>query len=360
MKRLLTPTEIKDIASQVTDSPFFENYYTKQLKTIVIDPDIIPKLISSLKEKHNESLVKPGERVGLICAQSIGEKFTQSTLNTFHSAGLLNLGATKGIPRVQELLNVLKSPKSIFYTVRLKSKVKVKDLKAITLKSLTKRIRPVVMEDYTWRPVFHKMFNGLDENEEALEIETIRTVLFENEITPFDLVEKIPSCEINPQMKFLYVSRNTELNTLIKGDADFVNVERKNDCELTIETYRKRFLKILTMKITDFKRTRSSNVWDIYETLDIEASREYLLQEFSSELTDIHANHLTLLVDKMTFTGDIFSVNRYSTRKENIGVFAKASFVESFDHFVNAAVNEETDNTKGFSASVICGKKSKG
>lgn len=59
--------------------------------------------------------------LGIIAAQSIGETFTQSTLNTFHKAGLLN--SKKGISRVEELLNVSKTPKSIFY--RLKSQLNV-------------------------------------------------------------------------------------------------------------------------------------------------------------------------------------------------------------------------------------------
>ena len=77
-KRLLTPVEIKNIIAQVTDSPFFEKYYENQLKSVVLNPGIIPKLIACLKEKHDESLVQPGENVGIICTQSIGEKFTQA------------------------------------------------------------------------------------------------------------------------------------------------------------------------------------------------------------------------------------------------------------------------------------------
>ena len=116
MKRFLTNKEIQTIVSNVTDSPFFRENYISQLRTIVMNPSLIPKLICALKEKHNESLIQPGESVGIIAAQSIGERFTQSTLNTFHQAGLLiPAGATKGIPRVEELLNVSKNPKRIFY-----------------------------------------------------------------------------------------------------------------------------------------------------------------------------------------------------------------------------------------------------
>ena len=77
---------------------------------------------------------------------------------------------------MQELSNVSKNPKSIFYSVRLKSRPKTfeeirsetKDLKAITVKCLAKTIKTITMENYAWRSVFHKMFNGLDENEEVL------------------------------------------------------------------------------------------------------------------------------------------------------------------------------------------------
>ena len=327
-KRFLTPAEISNIDS-VTNSSFFVKYYTKQLKNIILNPIIIPKLTLALKEKYDESLIQSGENVGIICAQSIGEKFTQSTLNTFHKAGLLVSGATKGIPRVQELLNISKNPKSIFYSVRLKScptsfeaiRNETKDLKAITIKCLAKTIKTIIMENYAWRPIFHKMFNGLDENEEVLKIELDRRMLISHDITPWDFVQKTSCCEIDPCMNFLYVPKHTDLSTLIKGDASIVRVgyaDVGKERELTIETYQKRFQKILAMGMTVLLRTCSSNVWDIYETLGIEAVREYLLQELMSETYDIHVTHLTVLVDKIVFTGDvtsILSLNRaYATR----------------------------------------------
>ena len=106
-------------------------------------------------------------------------------------------------------------------------------------------------------------------------------MLISHDITPWDLVQKIPSCEVDPCMNFLYVPKHTDLFTLIKGDASIVNVgyaNVENEWGLTIETHQKRFQKILAMEITDPLRMRSSNIWDIYETLGIEAVREYLLQ----------------------------------------------------------------------------------
>ncbi|EGG19637.1 RNA polymerase I [Cavenderia fasciculata] len=53
---------------------------------------------------YNRSMVSPGESVGLLCAQSIGEPSTQMTLNTFHLAGRGEANVTLGIPRLREII----------------------------------------------------------------------------------------------------------------------------------------------------------------------------------------------------------------------------------------------------------------
>nr|XP_042902443.1 DNA-directed RNA polymerase I subunit RPA1 isoform X2 [Parasteatoda tepidariorum] len=50
------------------------------------------------------ALADPGEAVGLLAAQSIGEPSTQMTLNTFHFAGKGEMNVTLGIPRMREIL----------------------------------------------------------------------------------------------------------------------------------------------------------------------------------------------------------------------------------------------------------------
>lgn len=50
------------------------------------------------------SLVDPGEAVGLLASQGIGEPSTQMTLNTFHLAGHGAANVTLGIPRLREIV----------------------------------------------------------------------------------------------------------------------------------------------------------------------------------------------------------------------------------------------------------------
>ena len=54
----------------------------------------------------NQSIVHPGEMVGTVAAQSIGEPATQMTLNTFHYAGVSSKNITLGVPRLKEIINV--------------------------------------------------------------------------------------------------------------------------------------------------------------------------------------------------------------------------------------------------------------
>src|SRR5436305_1407417 len=67
--------------------------------------------------KYLRSLVDPGEAVGVLAAQSIGEPSTQMTLNTFHLAGFGAGNVTLGVPRLREIIMVasrnIKTPNTI-------------------------------------------------------------------------------------------------------------------------------------------------------------------------------------------------------------------------------------------------------
>jgi len=58
----------------------------------------------------NREIVKVGEAVGVVAAESIGEPGTQLTLRTFHTGGVASKDITQGLPRVEELFSA-RSPK---------------------------------------------------------------------------------------------------------------------------------------------------------------------------------------------------------------------------------------------------------
>mmetsp|Transcript_30765 Transcript_30765/g.55730 ORF Transcript_30765/g.55730 Transcript_30765/m.55730 type:complete len:1711 (+) Transcript_30765:43-5175(+) len=80
-------------------------------------------VLGEIETRFNHAMVNAGEMAGVLAAQSIGEPATQMTLNTFHYAGVSAKNVTLGVPRLKEIINVAKSPKTPGLTVYLQEEV---------------------------------------------------------------------------------------------------------------------------------------------------------------------------------------------------------------------------------------------
>ncbi|VDK70924.1 unnamed protein product [Onchocerca ochengi] len=117
----------------------------------------------SLYWKGMHCRVDPGENVGLLAAQSIGEPSTQMTLNTFHFAGRGEMNVTLGIPRLREILmtasNDIKTPSAEIHikpgTPSERIEAIKRELSRIYLKELIKKFtideRVNLHEKENWR-----------------------------------------------------------------------------------------------------------------------------------------------------------------------------------------------------------------
>ena len=76
-------------------------------------------LLDTITMDYKRAIVAPGEMVGMIAGQSIGEVSTQMTLNTFHFAGVASKSnVTRGVPRIEEILSLssdIKNPSLSIY-----------------------------------------------------------------------------------------------------------------------------------------------------------------------------------------------------------------------------------------------------
>ena len=137
-------------------------------------------------------------------------------------------------------------------------------------------------------------------------------------------------------------------------------IEKKEN-QFIIHTKGNNFPMLLSSPYLCSRYTISNNMWNIYETLGIEATREFLIDEFmnivSADGTFINSCHIELLVDIMTFSGSITSISRYGMKNDQFGALAKASFEESLDNFLKAGFFAELETTRDVSASIICGKR---
>tara|TARA_Y100001935_G_C17308400_1_gene513964 strand:- start:15 stop:4520 length:4506 start_codon:yes stop_codon:yes gene_type:complete len=100
-------------------------YYYLSPKTLLLKKKLTKKNIVYLLDMivlyYKKALITPGEMVGMIAAQSIGEPTTQLTLNTFHYAGVASKSnVTRGVPRIEEIMTLSENPKNPSCTIYLK------------------------------------------------------------------------------------------------------------------------------------------------------------------------------------------------------------------------------------------------
>ena len=74
-------------------------------------------VMGEIKNRFQKAAASPGEMVGVLAAQSIGEPATQMTLNTFHFTGVSAKNVTLGVPRLKEILNVTSNIRTPSMTV---------------------------------------------------------------------------------------------------------------------------------------------------------------------------------------------------------------------------------------------------
>jgi DNA-directed RNA polymerase II subunit RPB1 len=91
-------------------------------KRLVVDHSLnklaLDNILGDIGNRFLRAQASPGEMVGVLAAQSIGEPATQMTLNTFHFTGISSKNVTLGVPRLKEILNAsenLKTPSMMIY-----------------------------------------------------------------------------------------------------------------------------------------------------------------------------------------------------------------------------------------------------
>ncbi|XP_053949048.1 DNA-directed RNA polymerase II subunit RPB1 [Anastrepha obliqua] len=168
-------------------------------------------LIGEIETRFQQAQANPGEMVGALAAQSLGEPATQMTLNTFHFAGVSSKNVTLGVPRLKEIINISKKPKAPSLTVFLtggaardaeKAKNVLCRLEHTTLRKVTANTaiyydpdpqRTVISEDQEFVNVYYEMpdFDPTRISPWLLRIELDRKRMTDKKLTMEQIAEKI-------------------------------------------------------------------------------------------------------------------------------------------------------------------------
>uniref|UniRef100_A0A0A9YLI0 DNA-directed RNA polymerase subunit n=2 Tax=Lygus hesperus TaxID=30085 RepID=A0A0A9YLI0_LYGHE len=167
--------------------------------------------------KALSSLANPGEPVGLLAAQSIGEPSTQMTLNTFHFAGRGEMNVTLGIPRLREILMVAsKNIKTPSMEIPFRRDVHKVDKKADRLRRKLTRVT---------------MFDVLEfvEVTENLQLKPLRRQMYTLKFNFLPKEAYADNCIVTPQ-KILKHFENRFIKELL------FNIKRKSNKKSLIDT----------------------------------------------------------------------------------------------------------------------------
>lgn len=388
----------------------------KELQEVEImdDPELLQELYIEIKESVRRALIQPGEAVGILCAQSIGERQTQLTLNSFHSAGLAIQTVVSGVPRFLELLNATREPKVSSNIFHIKTEVdhplRIREilshhLVSISFQDLVKGVSFFSDRvEEVWFGAFENVYtNEFRDYRYGLTISLDTEKLYQYHIPMTLIKDKLESAYADLVIVFspVYVGQldifvdtqdivypfNAEempsfltpdnyiqvfLEDVVKpklmeihicGIPNILKYHIRKMGKWVIETEGTNYPEILGLSCIDAATATSTNMWDIYDTFGIEAVREFLVNEFknvvSADGTFINPAHILLLVDIMTHQGTINSISRYGMKKEQTGVLTRSSFEESLDQFCKAGYTAEKEPIKAVSAAIMCGKRSR-
>jgi DNA-directed RNA polymerase subunit A" len=333
-------------------------YLIEQVKAKVSDSIAekrLIKILDKLADEYKKASVEPGECVGIVAAESIGEPGTQMTLNTFHFAGVSEMNVTMGLPRIIEILDAkktLSSPMTEIYVKKnLATEKNVKEfaqrivehtmeavIKNIEINITSQRIELSLNETYmkdigitkgSVIKTLTKSFKGINVKEKDAII-TISVKAKDNIIN--ELYSK------KEKIKSLYLSG-------IKGIKQVLPV-KKND-EYMILASGINLAEILALDFVDNERTISNDIYEIKQVLGIESARQAIINEvfkvIEAQGLNVDIRHIKLVADMMCQTGEIKGITRFGVVNLKSSVLARASFETPIKHIIEAALVGERD-----------------
>lgn len=314
------------------------------------------KILDKIVEEYHNLMVEPGECVGLLSAESIGEPGTQMTLNTFHFAGVSEMNVTMGLPRIIEILDCSKSLSTPMMEIYLEHPYnKGKDIREIAMKIKETKLKELAKEFSIHLADSSVEIHIDDEKTKAVGLTTnsiVKTISgalkgynIKNEknvitIKPRGKEEKINEIyKLKEKIKEMYISG-------IKGITQVLPVKRGN--EFIIITAGINLKDVLQMDEVDQSRTICNDIIEIAEVLGIEAARQSIFNEVMKVIDvqglNVDPRHILLVADTMCVNGGLKGVTRYGVVSEKSSVLARASFETPIKHLIEAALSGEVDN----------------
>jgi DNA-directed RNA polymerase subunit A" len=361
VKQELTPQLFEELSNKLKEA----------VKKHRITMEQASKVIEEIVRNYHRSLIDPGEAVGTITAQSLGEPSTQMTLRVFHYAGVREYNVTLGLPRLIEIVDARKSPETPIMEIYLTEDVK-HDLEKV--KEIARHIELTYIENIT------EEF-AIDYTEGAAIIKLDREMLADKGVTVEKVVEVLNELELgevsvspeDPYEVRVYLSeeyldpvkieklRTKILQARVKGVRNIKKtiIQKRGD-EYVIIAEGSNLEEVMKIPGVNWRKVYTNNIHEIERILGIEAARAAIIKEIKNTLDDqgldVDIRHIMLLADMMTWTGHVRQVGRMGIAGEKPSVLARATFETTVQKLVESAVMGEEDALPSITENIIIGQ----
>lgn len=361
------------------DNKIFKDYENKIPERIIQDvkdnlPDKVSdaklkKIMDAVQEEYLNSIAEPGESVGLVAAESIGEPSTQMTLNTFHFAGVSEMNVTTGLPRIIEVLDGRAEISTKMMHIHLKKPFSEgKDIKKIA-----ESVKETTLKEYITEVSIDIADSQMKLTLDEAKLERINmkvSQIIKNLEKAFAKGYSFkPSKEAENILIVKSTSKEDDLNNIyklkeklqdvyingIKGIKQVLPV-KKGD-EYIIVTSGSNLKDVFKLEFVNPDKTVTNDIFEIEQILGIEAARTSIITEVEKVIDEqglnVDLRHIMLISDIMTTSGTVLGVNRYGIVKEKPSVLARASFETPIKHIINASISGEVDHLRSVIENVM-------
>ena len=281
---------------------------------------------------------------------------THNTMRTYHFAGTAGIQVTLGLPRMLEIFDARKEPKTPTMKVHILPEFQPLD----KVKKIAENIKEVRVKDIVTSTL-------IDLSEVyvkcKLDMEKIKSL----ELTPEKLAKTLKirntattvegdSFVIRPKKKDISILHRLKYNLLeshvkgIKGISQVI-VSKDESGEWEINTLGSNLKKVFEIEGVDYARSTSNNIFEVFDALGIEAARESIVREATFTMDEqglvVDVRYILLLADLMTSEGEVKPIGRYGISGQKVSPLVRASFEETKKHLTYAAVKGESDSLKG-------------
>lgn len=386
------------------------NLSSRNLLRLRFNEAILDELIKYIYSKFVFCILNPGENVGSVSAQSLGQPTTQLSLNAFHNIGFDADGPAGGVGRLRECMGLSQSLKNPMMKIVLNDGLSdnirgtiMNSIKEVKFKQIVKKYERkfkagniflniyfnknnIESHNITWSNMVD-LYNTISNQSDSF------CILKANNITYIDTngneVDEIVDGSFPPIGIRYKLNNNIDqhdssyedlMNLTIKGiknitgvkqvivkkesfiDGEYISpndplYKKQENHKHEMVTIGSNMGVVSVLMGIDIYNSYSNNIWEMYSLFGVEVARKCIIKEVSQILgADLNPIHATLLADAMTNEGILVSIDRHGQNKTESGPLGRATFEETIIQLTNACMYNDKDNMEGVSANVMFGQ----